>query len=287
MIHHVHDTLEFRRAQDTAATGDSICLHQGVYTDPIDSYLTKFQGGIGWHTHPKIFAYQRRGYPVDKVVIRPTSCDFAVRLAHEGMSNIELIDLVIDAEMVKIDAVKLTGSTGSAPVHHVTLKRCEITNAPHQGVLITDAHHIRIRECKIHHNGESHFDHGVYISGNDVTVEDCSLWQNATYDIHAYDGTGAMKASNLKVIENRCRDSGISGQSGSGILLGGGNDQEALRNYCSGNHFGIQVYGDARDWRVDWNTLGRNKSTSYYQQRIYVSPDAAAYGTVGPDNWEV
>jgi hypothetical protein len=249
--------------------------------DGLDSYAHTIWGGSSWSNRTRIEAYQRAGQAADHVVFRATSGDFCIRLAHEESSYLSIgtreNPIEVDGSALPISGsatgVKVTYSTGSGCAHHVRLS-VRVYGAFHQGILLTDTHHIQVLGGSSRNNGydpapaAANKDHGLYIGGNtwDCLVEDFDTSGNAAFGIHEYGGETAGLLGRLTV--RRGFHIGNGRLAGCAGVLLSGDDSVAERVTSSGNQIGVQCYRTARRCRfsgyLEWNRGAR----------AYISPEA-------------
>jgi hypothetical protein len=141
-------------------------------------------GGASWADALVIAAF-----PGEKVVLEPPSgSDRVFMLAAASASYIVIRGLVMDARNVRYEGVKVTWSapdpTNSS--HHIRIEDSEVLNAPGQGLLI-EGHHSELLRLRVHGNGVSDFDHGIYITSPDNLVT-AARYQNAGWGVHVYGG---------------------------------------------------------------------------------------------------
>ncbi len=240
-----------RQGLDVSGPGDTLYLHAGTYAEQVSSYDGPIRGGASWADALLIAAF-----PGDTVVLEPPSGSQRVfTLADARASYIVIRGLVLDARNVKYEGVKITWS-GPDPAnssHHIRIEDSEVINAPGQGLLVA-GHHNEFLRLRIHANGVSDFDHGIYITSPDNRVEGCEIYQNAGWGISVYNGE-ANDADRNVLNNNRIRDNARVGKRGAGIVLSSGEDNVAFNNVIHGNKVGIQVDYSAARSRVYNNTI--------------------------------
>lgn len=255
---HVHptDPDSFRASLDTARGGDTILIHEGVYDEAIDTYDSPIQGGSSWSTKLTI-----KPYRYDRVVLRPTSGEFVLRLAHELASYVEigssLVDMEIDASHVTYDGVKITYRSSDLGPHHVRLRRLRVHDAPQQGILVTGTHHVEILGGASYRNGHTtdpamlNKYHGLYLGQGawDCLVRDFSTWDNAAYGIHEYGGEEPGHCGRNLIDGGYHVSNGRLAQR-AGVLLSGTGTR--VRNIVSTRQaLGVHVYGTARNCVIE------------------------------------
>ena len=249
-----------RQALNVAGPGDTVYLHAGTYAEQVSTYQGAIQGGASWADALIISAL-----PGDTVVLEPHSGSERVfTLAAASASYIVVRGIVMDARNVKYEGVKVTWS-GVDPAnssHHIRIEDSEVLNSPGQGVLV-DGHHNELLRLRVHGNGVSDFDHGIYITSRDNLVDGCEVYQNAGSGVHVYNG--AAKGADRNIVRNnRIRDNARIGRRGSGIVLSSGEENIAFNNVISGNKIGIQVDYAALRSRVYNNTIFAQANDGIY-----------------------
>lgn len=270
-----HNPGSLRAVLNIARGGDVILMHAGEYPEALDSYDGPIQGGTSWGTKLTI-----KPYRYDRVVLRPTSGDFVIRLAHATSSYVEigssLVDMEIDASHVAIDGVKITNAGGDTGTHHVRLRRLRVHDAPQQGILVTQPY-VEILGGASYRNGHTtdptmlNKYHGLYLSAGarNCLVRDFSTWDNASYGIHEYGGEEPGRCGRNVI------DGGYHVGNGrlamrAGVLIGGTGTR--VRNIVSTRQaLGVHVYGTARNCVIESEgcDLRGNRDGA-----VYVAPDA-------------
>jgi parallel beta-helix repeat protein len=240
-----------RTGLDVAGPGDTLYLHAGTYAESVSTYDGPINGGESWADALTIAAF-----PGDTVVLEPPSRSHRVfTLAAASASYIVIRGLVMDARNVRYEGVKITWS-GRFPAnssHHIRIEDSEVVNSPGQGLLIA-GHHNEFLRLRVHANGVSDFDHGMYITSPDNLVDGCEIYQNAGWGVSVYNGE-ANDADRNVVRNNRVYHNARVGRRGAGILLSNGEGNVAFNNVVFGNKVGIQVSNGALRSRVYNNTI--------------------------------
>ena len=240
-----------RHALDEAGPGDTVYVHAGTYAEPVSTEDGAIRGGTSWANALVIAAF-----PGDTVVLEPPARSHRVlMLADARASYVVIRGLALDARNVKYEGVKITW-TGSDPrntSHHIRIEDSEIVNAPGQGLLV-GGHHNELLRLRVHGNGVSDFDHGIYITSPDNLVDGCEVFQNAGWGVHVYNGE-ANDADRNVLRNNRIHHNARVGGRGAGIILSSGEDNIAFNNVVFGNKIGIHVDYAAVRSRVYNNTV--------------------------------
>lgn len=148
--------------------------------------------------------------------------------------------------------------------HHIRIKNSEIVNSPGSGVLITRnrkfiPRHNEFINLEIHDNGVTDFDHGTYIASSNNLVRNSSIYRNAGWGIHVYNGDyPELTADNNLIRNNEIFDNARVGDREPGIILSSGRNNAAYNNLLWGNMGGIQIdYGALRAKALN-NTMYAN-----------------------------
>ncbi len=240
-----------RRALDVASRGDTILLHAGTYEERISTQDGPIRGGQSWADALTIAAI-----PGEAVVLQPPAGSTrVVMLADPIASFIVFRGLVLDASRVSHEAVKITWTTfgPSNGSHHIRIEDSEVMNAPGQGLLV-GGHHNEFVRLRVHDNGRTDLEHGLYITGPDNLVDGCEVYRNAGWGVHLYNGDANDVDRNV-IRNNRIRDNARVGRRGAGIVLSSGRDNIAFNNVIFGNQLGIQVAAKGVRSRVYNNTI--------------------------------
>ncbi len=234
--------------------GDTLYVKSGTYAETL---IHSIPPGTSWDSPVRVAAY-----PGHTVTLRPNvGAEFVLRFIGP-QAYIIVEGFILDAANVTYDAVKITGG-GAGPAHHIRLIRCEVKNAPGQGVLITQfADSNEFINVNVHDNGTTGYDHGLYISTSQNVVEGSAIHHNSGYGVHIYNGYAGQRADSNIVRSNRIFDNGwVEGDAG--IILGSGDGNTAYNNLVWNNYEGIRVaYGTPSNTGVYNNTVYGNSTYS-------------------------
>src|SRR5262249_3404465 len=129
-------------------------------------------------------------------------------------------------------------------------------NGPAQGILANGmTSYDEFINLKVHDNGTSDFDHGLYLSGNNSLIDGSEFYRNAGWGVHLF-GDGP---SNNIVRNNRVHDNARLGNRGAGIGSYGFNNL-AYNNAIWRNAEGFEL-GGANN-RLYNNTIYSNNNGS-------------------------
>jgi len=234
--------------------GDTLYVLSGTYAEAL---IHSIPPGTSWDSPVTVAAA-----PGHTVTIKPNSgANFVLHF--QGPQQYIVIDrLILDATNVTYDAVKITGGVDPlGPAHHIQLIRCEVKNAPRQGILVTDfAGWNEFIDLDVHDNGTTWYDHGLYISTSHNLVEESIVYHNRGFGIHVYVEEVGQTANNNIVRSNHVyNNSYLDPDYGGGILLGSGDGNTAHNNLVHNSSRGIRVaYLGAPNTTIYNNTVYGN-----------------------------
>lgn len=262
--------LTVSRGVSVLTPGDTLYILGGTYAE---SLLDNIPAGISWNAPVTIAAA-----PGHTVILKPNSVAGWV-LHFQGPQQYIIIDgLVLDATNVVYDAVKITEGGGAGSAHHIRLIRCEVKNAPGQGILVTQFADLNeFIDLNVYDNGSSRYDHGFYISTSNNLVEGSTIHHNTGYGVHVYNSNEG-RANHNTVRNNKIFDNGYVGGDSAGIILGSGDSNSAYNNLVWHNRAGIQIaYSNPSNTTVYNNTVYAN-----FTYGIYIHGDSS--GTIIRNN---
>jgi parallel beta-helix repeat protein len=233
---------------------DTLVISAGTYTESLENFKS---GTSGSPT-----TIQANGGEI--VIIKPNtggSGGDAIRVT--GPSYIKLMNLIIDGTNVSTHGIRISGTSSN-----VLVESCEVLNAKNangNGIFIQDqtSSNNVIRACKVHDNGTTSLNHGIYVRSANNLIELCDIYANGGYGVHIY-MSGQTYVSNNIVRKNKIHDNNTSGNGGSaGIILSSGENNVAYNNliYGSSQPRGIQIEYGVTNAKVYNNTIYNQKST--------------------------
>jgi hypothetical protein len=171
---------------------------------------------------------------------------------------------------------------------HLRFTGCEIKNAPASGLLVEAAagapSDIQILNCSMHDNGANILDHGIYISGNNVLVDHCRIYNNQGFGVQIYDGTtnSSSVCSNNVISNNIIYGNARYNSGGAGIIVDTGDNNVVYNNviYNNNNGYGIRVDAQAKGTLIYNNTVTGNPSGAL----LIGYDDSTTSGTVVRNN---
>jgi len=241
------------KAVSVLQPGDTLYIRGGTYVENLNNNIP---GGTSWSNPVTIAAY-----PGETVIVQAASSGVGVvYLAAASRSYIILDGLILDAAKTATNVVKITAGSTTGASNHIRIQNSEIRNAVHQGILITQpgADYNEFINLKIHDNGSSVLDHGMYFEDNHNLVDDCDVYSNYGYGIQIYKwiGVNGQDASYNTVRNSKFHD---NGKSGIGLFVGDGN--VAYNNITWNNgEAGINVDYGASHTEVYNNTIYHNSN---------------------------
>jgi hypothetical protein len=197
----------------------------GTYREAL---IHTIPAGTSWDKPVTVAAY-----PGHTVTLKPDPGAPAV-LRFVGPQAFIVVDgFIIDGQNTTYDAIKITSSSGSGMAHHIRIVRCEVKNAPRQGLLVTSDSNELI-DLVVHDNGATEWDHGLYISGSHNLVEANEVYRNAGAGIHVYRSGGG---AHYNIVRNNMSYANAK----SGIILASGTGHRAYNNLAWSNSTGLGI----------------------------------------------
>ena len=159
------------------SAGDTLLVKAGTYAESIRSTQISIPSGTSWSNRITVAAN-----PGDTVIIKPlTNNTFFWSL--DGQSKyLHIKGFIIDGTNRAKHGFKFEGGT-----KYVRVTDCEVKNHIDSGILVTtpstsasqiNTYHEFIN-LKVHHNGNSNFDHGFYINTSHNLVASSQFYNNS------------------------------------------------------------------------------------------------------------
>jgi parallel beta-helix repeat protein len=228
------------------SAGDTLYIRGGTYNEVVDDNNIKpFPQGSSWNNAVTI-----AGYP-NEIAILHGSGDHTLGLGQQTWYVI-FDNIVIDGSGSTF-GVSFFGST------FVRFQNSEVKNAQASGILSNLAvpNFNEYLHLKLHHNGSSRFDHGIYLEGQNNLIDGCEMYNNIGYGIHIYNGGGGTGSNTIRnnSVHNNLGDGGVT--------LSSGNNHLFYNNIVYNNNgYGITIgFGGADNTQIYNNTIYGN---SYY-----------------------
>ena len=275
--------------------GETLLVKAGLYQEELNNTIPS---GESWERPVTL-----RAYPGDEVIIMPAAGQGAQRVLNFRSNHHIIIDgFILDGTHVMYETVKFSGNVDpSIPSpHHIRLINNEIRNAGaaqssngeykafSSGVLASGrANYIEYINNRIHSNGVTDFDHGIYHISSYALIEG-----NIIYNNH---GSGIKVGWAQNAVDNVVRNNliydnnvaqGFDGQKkqGRGIGVYAGTGTLVYNNVIRGaHHSGIDVTYGGHNARIFNNTV---YNTSGYGIAIGFGADSSqsAQNTVVRNN---
>lgn len=227
--------------------GDTLFFEEGIYNLEL---FANIPSGKNWQKPVVLFGIGR-----SKPVFKPSKGNVVIhfglnQITQRPVHHIEIIGFVLDGVNVKNDAIKITDGA-----NHIRIRDCIIKNAKNQGIIIAhdDSNYNEILNCKIHNNGVTDFEHGIYITSNHNLIQDCEIYNNSGAGINIYDGTGSANFN--QVINCHIHNNAAAGKRGAGIGIHTGKNNIAKDNIIHDNASGIHTDYGASNTLIENNVL--------------------------------
>ena len=176
----------------------------------------------------------------------------------QGSKYIVVDGFILDAANVSHDAIKITYGNPQDAARRIRIRNSEVKNAPRQGILVTEGSDgNEFSNLRVHHNGTTDHDHGLYIGSDSNLIEGCEVYDHFGYGIHVYNAT-AEKPDNNTVKGNIVHD---NQQTGIGVF-GGINNNVSNNIVYKNNNVGITTKSPGS--RIYNNTLYSNREIGIY-----------------------
>jgi hypothetical protein len=243
------------------SAGDTLYIREGIYNEAINEYRTKLPSGNSWQTAVTI-----AGYPGEKVIIQPNAGESEVLrlMGYSGGTRYVVFDnLILDGTNITSNIVKITytGTNPNNTAHHIKIQNCELKHAKTNGIFVdAESGYNEFINLKIHDNGSSDFDHGMYITGSNNLIEKCEIYRNAGWGIHIYTEHKPESANYNIIRSNNIHENARTGNRGFGIIVSSGTGNTVYNNLIWGNNGGIQIDYHAVNTSIYNNTIWSNNN---------------------------
>ncbi len=236
--------------------GYTLLVKAGLYQEDLNNTIPS---GDSWERPVTV-----RAYPGQEVIIMPAQGQGAQRVINFRSNHHIVIDgFILDGTYVKYETVKMSGNVDPniASPHHIRLINNEIRNAGagqssngqykafSSGILATgNADYIEYINNRIHGNGVTDFDHGIYHTSSYSLIEGNIIYNNKGSGIKIGWGQNAVDnvvRSNLIYDNNVAQGADGQKKQGRGIGVYAGTGTLVYNNVIRGaHHTGIDVtYG--------------------------------------------
>jgi hypothetical protein len=268
------------------SAGDTLYIRKGIYNEAINEYRTKLPSGNSWQTAVTI-----AGYPDENVIIQPNAgeSDVLRLMGYSGGTRYVVFDnLILDGTNASSNIVKITytGTNPNNTAHHIRIQNCELKQAKTNGIFVDAASvHNEFINLKIHDNGTSDFDHGMYITSSNNLIEKCEIYRNAGWGIHIYTEHKPESPNNNIVRGNNIHENARAGNRGFGIIISSGTGNTVYNNLIWGNNGGIQIDYHAVNTILYNNTIWSNNSGRKLERGIKTGAGSTNARIVNNISW--
>jgi parallel beta-helix repeat protein len=262
--------LTINKAKTSTLAGDVVLVRAGTYLESANGAGVYFGGSNGGTASAPI---TYRGYPGETVVIDGSS---------GGGSTI-----YISTSNLNFTSLRITGAHGTgwaANGSNLRLAESELDNnnvigpaSSGAGVNIQNVcTNVKVFGNKIHHNGSTTLDHGLYVKGNAMELAWNEVHHNFGYGIHLYD-TNSLTFTNADVHSNVSYANGLSGI----LVSSGASGARVYNNVSYGNtQAGLALLYNPTGTRAYNNTFHGNGAGNYYQIWVAASANTVLSGNV-------
>jgi hypothetical protein len=246
--------------------GDVLYLRGGTYASAYSIHAS------GTASAPITFI----GYPGEvALLVGPASSAQWTTLSVQG-SYLTFEHLHVSDQHVPGNAVEIVVS-----VHDVTFANCEVYGAYGQGIILVGSHNTFVHNS-VHDNGyHDKLDHGIYIEGSYNTIRANQVYNNWTYGLHFYNGTGNPGGYNLAEL-NVIYHNGYGAKAAvpgfsdtAGIILADVHPSNTVRN---------NVICDNADWAI---TVGSYQPNQTITGNVSCYNHTGGYELAGPGTGDV
>src|SRR3990167_3742556 len=255
------------------SAGKTLYIRGGTYKESLVNGV--IPPGDSWNNPVTIAAY-----PGETVIMRPDpGATFIFQFI--GPQKYIIIDgLVLDGANISHDVIKITWATATGYSHHIRIANSEVMNSQKNsgctkkignkgnfgpcgmGMLITaGSDYNEFINLKVHDNGKTDFDHGIYLGSHNNLIENSSFYNNAGWGIQKYPAGDNNIIRNNKIYNN-ARD----GFRGVGIGMYGGTDNLVEGNTVYGNKDGIGAQYGERNLTISNKTIYNNSNYGIYSE---------------------
>lgn len=252
--------------------GDILYVRSGAYAEAL---IANVPGGSSWDRPVTVAAY-----PGESVTLRPGIGASRVlyfrgpAVAGLNQQYIVIDGFILDARNVAFDAIKLeadyfnpsTGEIRGVP-HHIRISRCEVRNAPGNGILVAPGpYYNQFIGLSVHSNGITDHDHGFYVISSNNVISGCNIYDNAGWGVQIYSGYAGVRVNNNIVSNSFIHDNaeaivlapGMTYVRGPGIGIYCGDGNLVYNNVVWSNNIGIELNYNATHTRIYNNTFYAN-----------------------------
>lgn len=210
--------------------GDTLYIRGGTYNEGINSNHQTIPTGTSWSDAPLI-----SGYSGETVVLTGH-----LNMDHSYIQYVVFSNLVLDGGAASF----FNGA------HHVRLQNSVVKNAATQGIHGAYTSDIQFINLKVHNNGSTKYDHGIYAAIKNMLIDGCEFYDNSGYGIHIYDTSGS-RADNSIIRNNRV----YNNRGAAGVILSYGTNIQFYNNIVYNNLNGVSANYSASNVQFYNNTI--------------------------------
>ena len=270
---------------------DTLIIKAGTYTEGIP--IKAIPSGTSNSSHTII-----RAAAGEKVIINGIANGVGVMLIY-SRSFITFDGIIFDGSSVSGAVVYIgRGSTSDPASTYIKMQNCTVRNGRYNSGIIAGHYQKNGVSCKLsfinttaHGNGNDRYDHGIYVSCRDVTVDGGSYYDNSGHGVHVFAQSQTSATNNTVIKHIRAYGNGSYG-----VGLYSGSNLRAYNNLIYGNGLaessgGISTQHGATSAKIYYNTVYSNKglgiSTSgnpatVTNNIVYLNSSSAINNTASP-----
>lgn len=240
--------------------GDILYVRAGTYAENLVDKLPS-----GTKDAPITVA----AYPGESVTVRPGSGNFVLRI-QGAVSYVTIDGLILDGTGTASANVYIVALSTGTP-SHITIRNSEIENAGTQGIIVecvpgyATPDYNQFVNDKIHDNGSTDFNHGLYIQSSYNLIDGVDVYRNAGWGMQIYMETGVngVNAGHNTVRNSMFHDNARVGGRGVGIGVYKGDDNLVYNNLVWNNKVGISVDYGATNSKIFNNVVYANLDVGF------------------------
>lgn len=231
--------------------GDTLEIRNGTFVEFVRDIVPS---GVSESQNTTI-----KNYSNEKVTVEPPSAGERLFWIGGGKKYITIDGLIFDAQK-KVNTPFAIEDLQPLP-ENITVKNVSILNGINSGAFASGFNH-KFQNCTVAGNGilGTGRDHGLYVDFKNSLIENCRIYENAAWGIHAFHQDGGEQYLFGNVFRNNILYDNVSG----GIIISNGNNFLVYNNitYNNGNPSewgGIRADFFAVDSKIYNNTSYRDR----------------------------
>jgi hypothetical protein len=257
--------------------GDTLLLRGGTYRQTIDASMG-LQNGTSATAVVTIAAA-----PGETVWLVPPSGEAGILINGNAGAHRWLVFDGVNIDMGLITStdahcVNMDGKGNS----HLRVTNMECKNAGHhfnpggggQGIAAREGTAYEFDHNRVHDNGASWRDHGIYICGVGSSIHDNEVYRNSGFGIQIYDSAAPGCANDITITNNRIHDNARSA-GGGGITLSHGSRMMVYNNLLYNNKgIGIDIAFQGAGGSLDQTQIYHNTLVGHTPFALQIQPQA-------------